>query len=77
MTTEFVHQLVKSVAATAKQLGLDESAVRVIVRCEDAEQIKSVVPVLVARGRSVIGIHETFGKSSGKHFAKEVPDPRR
>lgn len=75
VTTEFVHQLVKSVAATAKQLGLDESAVRVIVRCEDAEQIKSVVPVLVARGRSVIGVHETFGKSDGKQFAKEVPDP--
>jgi Type III restriction enzyme, res subunit len=75
VATEFVGQLIKSVAATANQLGIDESAIRVIVRCEDAEQIKSVVPILVARGRTVVGIHETFSKSDGKHFAKEVPDP--
>jgi len=33
------------------------------------------VPILVARGRTVVGIHETFSKSDRKHFAKEVPDP--
>ena len=75
VANEFAQQLIKSVAAMAKQLGLDESALRVIVRCEDAEQIKSVVPTLVARGRTVVGIHETFGKSDGKPYAKEVPDP--
>ena len=56
MATEFVQQLIKSVAETAKRLGLNETAVRVIVRCDDAEQIKSVVPALIARGRTVIGI---------------------
>jgi superfamily II DNA or RNA helicase len=66
MATEFTQQLIKSVVATAKQLGLNESAVRVIVRCDDAEQIKSIVPTLIARGRSVIGIHETFSMGDGK-----------
>ncbi len=51
------------------------TALRVIVRCEDAEQIKSIVPILLARGRTAIGIHETFGKSDGKRYVKEVPDP--
>jgi superfamily II DNA or RNA helicase len=75
VATEFVGQLIKSVAATASQLGVDESTIRVIVRCDDAEQIKSIVPILAARGRTVLGIHETFSKSDGKTFAKEVPDP--
>jgi superfamily II DNA or RNA helicase len=75
MAAEFTEQLIKSVTATAKQLGLDESAVRVIVRCDDAEQIKSVVPALIVRGRTVIGIHETFSRSDGKAYLKEVPDP--
>ncbi len=75
MAAEFTQQLIKSVTAAADQLGLDESAVRVIVRCDDAEQIKSVVPALIARGRTVIGIHETFSKSDGTAYLKEVPDP--
>ena len=75
MATEFVQQLIRSVTETAKRLNLSETAVRVIVRCDDAEQIKSVVPALIARGRTVIGIHETFGKSDGNAYLKEVPDP--
>lgn len=75
MVTEFAHQLIKSVASTAKQLGLDESALRVIVRCDDAEQIKSVVAAVLARGRTAIGIHETFGPADGKPYVKQVPDP--
>ena len=75
VATEFVQQLIKSVAAASNQLGLGESTLRVIVRCEDAEQIKSIVPALIARGRTTIGIHETFTKSDGPPYAKEVPDP--
>lgn len=75
VVTEFVQQLIGSVTATARKIHLDDSDLRVIVRCEDAEQIKSVVPALIARGRTVIGIHETFGKADGKHYAKEVPNP--
>ena len=75
VAAEFAHQLVKYVAASAKQIGLDEAVLRVIVRCEDAEQIKIVVPALLARGRTVIGIHETFSRSDGKPYVKEVPDP--
>lgn len=74
-TTEFAEQLIKSVTASAKQLGVDESKIRVIVRCDDAEQIRSVVPALAARGRTVIGIHETFTRSQGQKFVKDVPDP--
>lgn len=72
---EFTQQLLKSVTATAKQLGANEADVRVIVRCDDAEQIKSVVPALITGGQTVIGIHETFSKSDGKHYLKDVPDP--
>lgn len=75
VATEFVGQLIKSVAAVATQLGVNESTIRVIVRCDDAEQIKSIVPILAGRGRTVVGLHETFNKSDGKNFAKEVPDP--
>lgn len=75
VATEFSRQLITSVAATAKRLGLDGTALRVIVRCEDAEQIKSVVPILIARGCNAIGIHETFSKSDGKPYVREVPDP--
>ncbi len=75
VATEFSQQLITSVAATAKRLGLDGTALRVIVRCEDAEQIKSIVPTLIARGRIAIGIHETFSKSDGKPYMREVPDP--
>jgi len=75
VVTEFAHQLIKSVASTAKQLGLDEPTLRVIVRCDDAEQIKSVVAAVLARGRTAIGIHETFGPADGKPYLKQVPDP--
>ena len=75
IVNEFAHQLIKSVASTAEQLGVDEAMLRVIIRCDDAEQIKSVVATLLARGQSAIGIHETFGSANGKSYMKQVPDP--
>ena len=75
VVAEFVHQLMKCLTSTAKQLGLSEDTIRVIVRCDDAEQIKSVVAGLLAHGRTVIGIHETFGPSDGTPYLKQVPDP--
>ena len=72
---EFVHQLTKSSASLAKQLGLKDSALRVIVRCDDAEQIKSVVAALLVHGETAIGIHETFGRADGKQYLKDVPEP--
>jgi superfamily II DNA or RNA helicase len=72
---EFAQQLTKSSASLAKQLGLKESGMRVIVRCDDAEQIKSVVVALLAHGESAIGIHETFGRADGEQYLRDVPDP--
>jgi hypothetical protein len=75
IVNEFVHQLIKSVGSTAEKLGLQEAMLRVIIRCDDAEQIKSIVAALLARGQSAIGIHETFGSANGKSYSQHVPDP--
>lgn len=75
VVTEFVRQLINSAASIARELGLDEEALRVIVRCDDAEQIKAIVPAVLARGRTAIGIHETFSPANGEHYVKRVPDP--
>jgi len=72
---EFIHQLTKSSASITQQLGLKDSALRVIVRCEEAEQIKSVVAALLAHGETAIGVHETFGRADGKQYLKDVPEP--
>lgn len=72
---EFAEQLITTVSRVARQIGKTKTTVKAIVRCETAEEIKSVVQALVARGEKAIGIHETFGKPDGVRFHKEVPDP--
>jgi len=51
----------------------DDGTVRVIVRCEDAQTIRSLVAAIDGLGESVIGIHETFGQGDGDQLVKAVP----
>lgn len=48
---------------------------RVIVRCDRQEEIRQIVAAIRRKGRSVIGIHETFNDpASGEHHSVPNPD---
>jgi hypothetical protein len=54
-----------------------KQAPRVIIRCESAESIRQICAALRVRGRTCIGIHETFedGPSDSAYERRSVPDP--
>jgi len=48
---------------------------RVIVRCDRPEEIRQIVAAIGRKGRSVIGIHETFNDpAAGEHHSVPNPD---
>jgi superfamily II DNA or RNA helicase len=73
--TEFVTKLLTATKSIEQDLGLPLGQMRVIVRCSDAADIKSVAMKLQAKGESVIGVHERFKDTDGAIFRREVPDP--
>jgi len=49
---------------------------RVIVRCDEASAIRQLATELSSRGKTVVGIHETFRKNGGESWERQsVPDP--
>ncbi len=54
------------------------STPKVIVRCQNVEDVKAVASLIKARGESVVAIHENFGQP-GEHdyCVRTVPDPRK
>jgi len=72
---EFVAKLLEARTSTEMEIGLQPGQMRVIVRCNEAADIKVVATALQARGESVIGVHERFKNSDGAIFRQEVPDP--
>jgi hypothetical protein len=72
---EFVTKLLTASKSIEQDLGLQVGQMRVIVRCSDAKDIKTLAMKLEARGESVIGVHERFKNTDGAIFRREVPDP--
>jgi len=73
--SEFITRLLDARKSTEKEIGLQPGQMRVIVRCNEAADIKAVATALQARGESVIGVHERFKNKDGALFRQEVPDP--
>lgn len=72
---QFVTKLLDARKSTEKEVGLQPGQMRVIVRCTEAADIKSVATELQVRGESVIGVHERFKDTDGAIFRREVPHP--
>lgn len=73
--SEFVSRLLDARTSIEKEVGLQPGEMRVIVRCGEAAEIKSIATALQTHGESVIGVHERFKSSDGAIFRQEVPDP--
>jgi superfamily II DNA or RNA helicase len=51
---------------------------RLIIRCDDAQEIEEIGDELEARGRRYVAIHETFSdRGQNPQRRKHVPDPRK
>jgi superfamily II DNA or RNA helicase len=72
---EFVTKLIEARRSAENVVGIPRGQMRVIVRCSEAPDIKSVAREIQLRGESVVAVHERFKQSRDRIFQREVPDP--
>jgi superfamily II DNA or RNA helicase len=73
---DFVRKLIETRKYAEKESGVPHGAMRVIVRCNEADDIKAIAREIESRGESVIGVHERFMRRDGSIFRRDVPDPK-
>lgn len=71
VTEESAERFVDRVIASVEERFPEET--RVIVRCDTAAEIRTVVSCLEARGKSVVGVHERFDETDT--LKRGVPNP--